>query len=402
MKSIIKKILIYVLEVTIMIAGIQAVPVESVCATAASSFQIDFINVGQGDASLIQCDGHYMLIDGGDNKQSSLIYAYLKQRSINYLDYVIATHADADHVGGLSGALNYAAVGTAYCSVTTSDTKAFQNFTKYLNIQGKSITVPKAGDTFNLGSAKVTILGPLKSSSEANDNSIVLRIVYGNTSFIFTGDAEADEEADIVDSGYTLESTVLKVGHHGSKSSTGYRFLRAVSPKYAVISVGNGNSYGHPTEKVLSRLRDADVTTYRTDMQGHIVCVSDGKNVSFLPQKNADADTLAGAGAGQKSVIDGTASQADILIPMQSEQDASIDRSILSTDKALDVEESAAVIQQKTSQEENYVLNKNTHKFHYPNCKSVNQMKDKNKEIVTGTRESIISRGYEPCKNCNP
>ena len=265
-------------------------------AAGKTSFQVDFIDVGQGDASLIQCDGHYMLIDGGTAKQSGKIYSYLKNRSISYLDYIVATHPDADHVGGLSGALNYAKVGVAFSPVTTHDSKSFSSLLKYLTKQGKGITVPKAGDVFALGSAEITVLGPVTMSEGDNNNSIVLRIQYGAVSFLFTGDAEQEEETEILDSGVPLQSTVLKVAHHGSRKSTSYRFLREAAPEYAVISVGADNPYGHPTEDTLSRLRDADVTVYRTDLLGDIVCTSDGKQVAFSTQKDANTDTLAGAG----------------------------------------------------------------------------------------------------------
>ncbi|MCR5674749.1 MAG: MBL fold metallo-hydrolase [Lachnospiraceae bacterium] len=397
------RILSIILAFLLLLGAFSIIPAGSVHAAATPAFQIDFINVGQGDAALVRCDGHSMLIDGGNSKQSSLIYSYLKQRSIDYIDVMVATHADADHVGGLSGALNYAKIGIAYCSVTQGSTKTFQNFVKYLNAQGKSITVPSAGDTFDLGSAKVTVLGPVKASSDDNNASIVLRIVYGNTSFLFAGDAEIEEEDSIIDSGCELESTVLKVAHHGSKSSSGYRFLREVSPQYAVISVGKDNSYGHPTEDVLSRLRDADVKTWRTDLQGHIICTSDGNTVSFTLQKNPDADTLAGAGAGQKSKTAGSKDQTIRLTPdTQADQTAPADRSIPSADASSAVDASEQAVQNTAPQEETYVLNTNTKKFHHPNCKSVNQMKDKNKEIFTGSRDDVIARGYVPCKNCNP
>lgn len=230
-----------------------------------STFEIHFIDVGQADAALVLCDGEAMLIDGGNVADSSLIYSYLKSHEIEYLDYIICTHAHEDHVGGLAGALNYACVGAAYCPVTKYDSKAFSNFVKYLNEQDVLITVPDVGETFFVGSAGVTVIGPVQYSTEPNNTSIVLRIVYGETSFLFTGDAEREEEQDILNAGYTLESTVLKVGHHGSANSTTYPFLREIMPQYAVISVGANNSYGHPTEDALSRLRDADVTVYRTD-----------------------------------------------------------------------------------------------------------------------------------------
>ena len=386
--SIIKRLFVALLLMVSLTLSIGSGEIYAAGATN-SSFQIDFIDVGQGDAALVQCDGHYMLVDGGDSKQSSRIYSILKNRSINYLDVMVATHPDADHIGGLSGALNYATVGVAYSPVTEHDTKTFQSFIKYLNKQGVSITVLKAGNTFKIGSATATVLGSRSLSSESNNNSIVLRIVYGNTSFLLTGDAEADEENSIMNSGQTLKSTVLKVAHHGSNSSSGYRFIREVDPQYAVISVGTGNQYDHPTENVLSRLRDADVKTYRTDMQGDITCTSDGKTVSFSVKKNAEANTLAGAGMGQKSEVQ----------RIETYTGNGTENITRNSGMAND---SPTVVMEANQAEMSYVLNTNTKKFHYPSCSSVSQMKDKNKAYYTGSRDDVISQGYDPCKNCNP
>lgn len=328
-----------------------------------SYFEIHYIDVGQADAALVLCDDSTMLIDGGNVADSSLIYAYLKEHSIEHLDYIVCTHAHEDHVGGLAGALNYATVGVVYCPVRLHETDAFSNFVKYLDKQDVSITVPEAGNIFNLGSAEATIIGPVKRSDDTNNTSIVLRIVYGNTSFLFTGDAEREEEQDILDAGYTLSSTVLKVGHHGSANSTTYPFLREIMPKYAVISVGLNNSYGHPTEDALSRLRDAEVKVYRTDMQGHIICISDGENVSFSVSKNSDADTF---GLPQNSIGNQNGGDATGTTGTT------------------------------------YVLNTNTHKFHYPTCSSVDSMKESNKSIYTGSREEVISMGFSPCGRCHP
>ena len=326
----------------------------------AGTLTVTWLDVGQGDAAVIQCGGQTMLIDGGKPEKSSYIYAWLQQHGLSYLDVIVATHVDADHIGGLSGALNYASVGTAYCPVTTGTTETFQSFVKYLAKRDRRITVPTAGETFALGGAQVQILGPLHSAEDSNDNSIVLKVSFGATSFLFTGDAERAEEQDLLNAGVNLQSTVLKVGHHGSDTSTSYPFLRAVAPQYAVISVGAGNSYGHPTEAVLSRLRDAGVTTFRTDMQGEITAVSDGQMVNFSTAKNAAAETLANAGAGQN------AGQAD------------------------------------SATSASYVLNTNTHKFHLPGCASVETISPKNRKDVNESREQIISEGYAPCKRCNP
>ena len=329
---------------------------ENTGTAQAGTLTVTWLDVGQGDAAVIQCGGQSMLIDGGKPEKSSYIYAWLQQHGLNYLDVIVATHVDADHIGGLSGALNYASVGTAYCPVTTGTTETFQSFVKYLAQRDKQITVPTAGETFALGGAQVQILGPLHRAEDSNDNSIVLKVSFGATSFLFTGDAERAEEQDLLNAGVNLQSTVLKVGHHGSDTSTSYPFLRAVAPQYAVISVGAGNSYGHPTEAVLSRLRDAGVTTFRTDMQGEITAVSDGQTINFSTAKNAAANADGGNADGAAGA--GTTSS--------------------------------------------YVLNTNSHKFHRPGCSSVDTISPKNRKDVNESREQIVSEGYAPCKRCNP
>jgi competence protein ComEC len=177
------------------------------------------------------------------------------------------------------------------CPVKSYDSDAFDDFKKYANQKGGGIVIAYIGDTYSLGSASIKILG-VNGEIDTNNTSIVLMITYGETKFLFTGDAEREAEQVILNSGADLSATVLKVGHHGSDTSTTYPFLREIMPTYAVISVGTGNSYGHPTEDTLSRLRDADVKVYRTDLQGDIQCTSDGKSISFSVTRNANADTL--------------------------------------------------------------------------------------------------------------
>ena len=233
-------------------------------------FSVRYLDVGQGDSELLQCDGHYMLIDGGTSEYSDTVYAYLKKLNVTQLDYIVCTHPHADHAGGLSGALQYASVKTALSPVKSYDNDEFKDFKKYLKQQNVSITIPSPGNSFMLGSAKVTVLGPISASDDPNDMSIVLRVVYGDTSFLFVGDAQEAEENDLLESGRTLQSTVLKVGHHGSETSTAGAFLA--------------------NQGTLDRLKAFGVKLYRTNLQGTILCQSDGKTVTFTPEKNADAN----------------------------------------------------------------------------------------------------------------
>lgn len=249
-------------------------------------FETHFIDVGQADAELVICDGKAMLIDGGNAEDSNLIVSYLRDLDITHLDYVVCTHAHEDHVGGLSGALHECEADNVFCSSLSYNSKAFNNFKRYTEEQGREIEIPKAGESFELGESHVEILGPVKEYDGTNNKSIVMKVTYGDTAFLFTGDAEREAERDMINAGYDLSADVLKVGHHGSDTSSSYVFLREVMPEYAVISCGKGNSYGHPHDEPLSRLRDVGAKILRTDECGHIVARSDGENITFETQKN--------------------------------------------------------------------------------------------------------------------
>ena len=371
---------------------------QPVVPPANSTFSVKFIDVGQADAALIECDGHYMLIDGGSKIDSSRMYTILKNTGVTNLDIVVGSHAHEDHIGGLPGALNYATADLILCPVTSYDTKAFRDFVKYANLKGNGIVVPRIGAKYPLGSATVTILG-LNAGSDANNTSIVLKVQYGATSFLFTGDAEREAEQAILNSGVNLSATVLKVGHHGSDTSTTYPFLREIMPKYAVISVGKGNSYGHPEDNPLSRLRDADVTVYRTDLNGDIVFTSDGRSVSVSVAKQASYESIMTPG-GAIVVVTTVTTPAKTTKSTSATTKPSSSATTTKASSTTTTEPSSATT--TTTGKVKYIANTNTKKFHYPDCYSVTRMKESNKWYFTGSRDELIALGYSPCGNCKP
>ena len=262
--------------------------VQPVDAPADGGMTVHFVDVGQADCALLQCGEEAMLIDGGNVDDSQLVVSYLEKQGVESLSYVVGTHAHEDHIGGLAGVLAVYPTEYVFCPVEQYDTKCFRDFRYYADQQGLELIRPEPGTVWPLGDAEVTFLGPVADYEDTNDTSIVLRVDYGETSFLFTGDAETAAEHDILEAGYDVSADVLKVGHHGSNTSSSYRWLYEVNPRYGVISCETGNDYGHPHEEPLSRLKDAGVQLYRTDLQGHVICSSDGTDVTFETQKNAD------------------------------------------------------------------------------------------------------------------
>lgn len=257
-------------------------PVQTSADNVKGELKVHFIDVGQADSILLQQGNNYMLIDAGNNEDSKLLKNYLDSLGVKELQAFVGTHKDEDHIGSGDYIVNTFKVGKVYFPKQTATTKTFTDFVKAVKGKGLQLTAPKVGDKFTFGEATCTVLAPNSSSYEdANDYSIVIKVTYGVTSFLLTGDAESVSEKEMLANGMDLSATVLKVGHHGSRSSTSKEFLDKVNPKYAVISVGKGNSYGHPTQEVMNRLKDKAIPVYRTDENGTIIATSDGKSISF-------------------------------------------------------------------------------------------------------------------------
>lgn len=258
------------------------VPTSSISNAATKTLYVHFINVGQGDSIYIKApNGEDILIDGG-NKDGSDVVAYLKKQKVKDIEVMIATHPDADHIGGLDEVLKAFPVKSVYAPRVGSTTQAYKDFLTAVKNKKLTIKVAKADVVLPIKGVSAKFVGPVKSynTSDTNDWSAVLKVTYGKKSFLFTGDAETRAEADMVKAKKDLRADVLKVGHHGAKTSTSATLLKVAKPTYAVISVGK-NAYGHPTPEVLNRLKAYKVKVFRTDKQGTIIATTNGTTLTF-------------------------------------------------------------------------------------------------------------------------
>ncbi|PRR71245.1 ComEC/Rec2 family competence protein [Neomoorella humiferrea] len=245
--------------------------------------KVHFIDVGQADSILIQTPaGKAILIDGGNNDDGIKVVNYIKSQAVKELAAVVATHPHEDHIGGLDSVIKEIPVAAVYMPNAVTTTRTFEDFINAVKASGATRIRARGGVKMDIPGLSAEFLAPNSNSyDELNNYSAVLKIAYGNTAFLFTGDAETVSEEEMLSAGYNLKADVLKVGHHGSASSTSAAFLKAVAPKYAVISVGKGNDYGHPDPRVLERLQRAGVKIYRTDEHGTVIIVSDSRNITI-------------------------------------------------------------------------------------------------------------------------
>lgn len=263
---------------------------------AASELVVEFLDVGQGDAVLVTSPtGKRMLVDGGPPSSASKLIAMLRERGVEGLDLLVMTHPHLDHLGGLRAVVERATPKLFLEPGVTHTIPQYGQLLEALEKKGVPLKIARGGRSIDLGGgARADVLGPTEplldgTRSDPNANSVVLRVVFGTTSILLTGDSEADTEQRLLGAGVELGSTVLKVAHHGSKYSTTDAFLREVRPKIAVIPCGAGNDYGHPHKPLLDRLSRAGVDVLRTDLDGTVKVVSDGKKLQLFTEHEAPA-----------------------------------------------------------------------------------------------------------------
>ena len=335
------------------------------------------LDVGQGSSTLVESDGEYMLIDGGESDKSSYLVSYLKKKEITNFKYVIATHYDADHLNGVVGALNVFDVENVICPEYTTTTRVYNSFISIMDNKKINRIQPIVGETYSLGRGEFTIIAPNSTGySNVNDYSVGIRFKYNNKSFLVAGDATNISEEEIVNNSIDINSDVYIVNHHGSSGSSSSEFLNKIDPEYAVISAGKGNAYGHPAYKTLEKLNKIGAKIYRTDIEGEIEFSFTEKEIQF------NKDSYNKLESGEKINKDSYENNQDNKLISSNEGD------------------NRSIENESSNKSDNYVLNKNTKKIHKDDCKSVKQMSDNNKVYFDGTIDEAEAQGYSKCQNC--
>ena len=340
--------------------------------------EVHFIDVGQADATLIKLDDHAMLVDCGTDEVGTQVQYYLQKQGVKKLDYLILTHPDSDHIGGADVIITKFDIDNVFMSPFTKENNWYEDLLNALSYKGYSWSTPEVGSSYSLGDASFTVIAPNRVYEDPNNSSIAFVLHYGDTGFLFTGDASEEAEADMVSKGFDLSADVYKLGHHGSSSASTDDFLDKVNPKYVVISCGTGNDYGHPHEEALQRIRRFSPEVYRTDEQGTIIARSDGNEITWDHEPST-------------TWAHGIQTQEEI---------PEIYNDIMKLEATEGADESPG--DRKAAPEITYILNTNSMKFHKPDCEAVLNMNPKNRQEVDWTREECIENGYNPCGYCNP
>lgn len=344
-------------------------------ATQPQSFQatmaVHFIDVGQGLSILVQSGGQNLLYDGGDQEHADDVVSYLQQQNVQNIDYMISSHYDEDHVSGLIDCMNTFPVSNVIGADYAQDSDVFTEFMDTAATKGLEVRYPFVGDSYSFGTGSFTILAPDGiNAADSNNNSVVIKLENGSTSFIFTGDAEEKSEQDMIKPDVNLDCDVLCVGHHGSSSSTSWDFLEATTPSYAVISCGIDNQYNHPSAETMGKLSDMGIPVFRTDKQGTVIAQSDGTSIIW----NVEPCNDYSSGSESSATASATTESTTASTPVEN-----------TTPEPEPVTNSATVWLSATGS-----------KYHsIPNCGRMNP--DNARQV---SEADAIAQGYTACSKC--
>ena len=349
MKNKILSFLVVIMLVTSTVFG----STTNITKTEVKPIDVHFISTGNSDSILISDNNKYALIDGADNDDEDVLVDYLKKQGVKELEYLILTHPDADHCGGLDAVVKNFKINNVFVGNGSSDTKTYKDFIDACMNKKLQPSVPLADKEFKLGNGILKFYNQKANSKDVNNNSLVALYTNGNNKFLFTGDAgvEVEKSLPLNEIG---KVDVLKVGHHGSKTSTSDAFVKAISPKYAVICCGKDNKYGHPHKETTETLNKYKVTTYRTDLNGTVIVTSDQKNISVMYTPNKAT---------------------------QNQQNSS---------------SSTSKIAPTTSSSQTVYTTKTGKKYHRSGCASLSKSK------IKTTKADAKKEGYTACSKCNP
>lgn len=245
------------------------------------AMQVHFLDVGQGLSIVVQIGDEVLIYDGGERDASSFVVSYIRDLGVSEIDYMISSHYDSDHVSGLIGCLNAFDVKNVIGSNYEHDSRLYTSFMDAVEAEGLKMQYPGVGTKYNFGDAVITILAPKEIGKDSNANSVAIKLSYGESDFIFTGDADYGSEREMVASGINLDCEVLSLAHHGSSSGNSSLFLEKTNPLSVVISCAKNNGYGHPHVEVVELLEAMEVDVFRSDVQGTVIATTDGKNITW-------------------------------------------------------------------------------------------------------------------------
>ncbi len=335
-----------------------------------AELEVHFLNVGQGDATLLKCGDSVMLIDTSTDDKGTAIQNYLKKQGVTKLEYLLLTHPDADHIGSADVIITKFEIDNVFMSDFTKDNKTYNRMIEALEYKNLKWETPRVGNEYTLGDATFKVIGPVDKYDNPNDSSIAIILTHGNNTFLFTGDAEEDAEQDLIDGGYLTDIDVYHVGHHGSRSSSSGSFMDIILPEYAVISCAEDNSYGHPHAQTLNTLRGMGVSVYRTDEQGTIVVLSDGDDLSW---NMSPSDSWKAGESTQNS---------------EPKEESNTSSEEENKEKSTE------------TKEYKYIGNINNKKLHRITCHTL--PKESNRKYFY-TKDEAAAAGYtDACKNCTP